>query len=927
MNLKKIFKYFSFLFVMLFGLIGISDVKAQTYSGNIINGPYVGGPYYIMHTKGNSNMWFQGRFILRNTDGHFVYCVQPFVEIKEDATYDVSTEDIAQTLSMSKDTWNQIARVAYYGYGYKDSNYDHTDDRYYLATQMIIWKLADPSVDSYFTNTLKGPRNDFILANEMNEIKELANRHKVIPNLVNFPNEMTIGQTITVNDANNILSNYQINNVNNGTVTKNGNNLSITATGVGKLSFSLQRLGNRYGNPVELYYAIDSQNVIRRGDIDPITISKNITVYGGKVEINKTDNDTFEQKPQGEASLGGAVYGIYKEDNTRVGSITTDLNGNAISDYLPSLGRFYVLEEKASTGYELDKNKYYFEVTSNDLNPKVQVFEKVIKRTFDFTKVYADDKTGIMTPEVGVQFGIFNNKNELVNKFTTDSQGNFKTTLPYGTYTVKQLTSTKGYEKANDFIIKVKTSGEVVKKVIANAEITAKLKVIKIDKDTGDIIERAGIKFKIFNVKTNKYVSQTITYPTVKTYDVFETDASGVLITLYPLESGTYYLEEVDQKLDGYLWNDKSVEFTIDENSKLINDEVAGILTEVKFENKEVKGKVNIHKNGEVVEFTDNGYVYSKTDLEGVKIGLYANEKIYSANGVLKYSKNDKIGEYITDKDGNITITNLYLGSYYIQEIETVGNHVLDENKYDFKLEYKDQYTEIIEYSKELNNYLSKGKLEFTKTDFFTSEAIPNTKIKIYMYNDQEEKLIGEYVTDKNGKVIIDDLPSNQKYYIIETEASESYVQNEEKMYFEIKENGEVIKSIMTNEKIKSTLKIHKVDENENPLSGVVIGIFDLENNLIGEYTTNENGDIEVELEYGSYYFKEVSTIDGYKLTDEKIYFDITEDGEYIQHKLVNEAIIVEVPNTNKDELPIIPITVICSLLGLGLIIYGKKKN
>lgn len=119
----------------------------------------------------------------------------------------------------------------------------------------------------------------------------------------------------------------------------------------------------------------------------------------------------------------------------------------------------------------------------------------------------------------------------------------------------------------------------------------------------------------------------------------FETDSNGILITPYPLKAGTYYLEEVDQKIDGYLWNKNSVEFKIGEDSKLINDEEFGILFEVKFENKAVKGSLELTKTGEEVELTDNGYIYTKINLKGVKIGLYARENIYDALGNLKYKK------------------------------------------------------------------------------------------------------------------------------------------------------------------------------------------------------------------------------------------------------------------------------------------------
>ena len=144
------------------------------------------------------------------------------------------------------------------------------------------------------------------------------------------------------------------------------------------------------------------------------------------------------------------------------------------------------------------------------------------------------------------------------------------------------------------------------------------------------------------------------------TIDTFETDDNGILITPYPLKSGTYYLEEVDQVIDGYLWNDKSVEFEIGEDANLITDNKFGILFEVKFENTQVKGSIEINKTGEEVELTDKGFVYTKINLEGVKIGLYANDNIYDALGNLKYKKDALVKKLITDENGYVSLDNLY---------------------------------------------------------------------------------------------------------------------------------------------------------------------------------------------------------------------------------------------------------------------------
>lgn len=622
---KKLMKIFLFLLIGISSIARITNVSAAATSGDIITGKVVaGGPFYVVHNKGNGHrMWLTEKFLIRSSDGAFVYCVQPYVSIKQDNTYSVTTEDYASVMGISQNTWSIISKIAYYGYQYKDSTHDHSAEKWYAAAQMLIWNYVNPSIDSYFTNTLDGTRNDNILKAEQNEIMDLVNNHNVKPSFDNIPNQMVIGETITLTDTKEVLSNYDVTDVKGATITKNGNTLSITATEVGNMSFKLVKLGNRYGEPVRLYYASDSQNVIRRGNIDPIILNNSINVIGGTVSIQKTDADTYEFTPQGEATLKGAKYGIYKEDGTRVGEITTDEEGKAKSDYLPSLGAFYLLEEKASTGYQIDKNKYYFYITLNDLNPNVQVFEKVIERKFDFTKVYATDKTAIMTPEVGIKFGIYNNKNELVGEYTTDEQGNFEVKLPYGTYTVKQLTTTSGHEKMNDFNIEVKEVGNTIKRTISNAEITAKLRVVKIDSETKEVIKRSGIKFKIIDTKTNKEVCQTITYPTSQTICTFETNSNGEFITAYPLNTGTYKLQEIDQVIDGYLWNSESLEFTIDENSKLRDDSEYGIIFDTNFENKPVKGEVKIEKVGEVATLTEEGYTFTKESLSGITFGLY----------------------------------------------------------------------------------------------------------------------------------------------------------------------------------------------------------------------------------------------------------------------------------------------------------------
>ena len=97
---------------------------------------------------------------------------------------------------------------------------------------------------------------------------------------------------------------------------------------------------------------------------------------------------------------------------------------------------------------------------------------------------------------------------------------------------------------------------------------------------------------------------------------------------------------------------------------------------------------------------------------------------------------------------------------------------------------------------------------------------IPNTKIEIYTDSDE---LIFSGVTDKDGKIIIKDLPINQKFYILEIEPATGYIKTDEKMYFEIKEDGEIVKCTMTNEKI--VVEVPNTEENDSFLIEIISGI------------------------------------------------------------------------------------------------------
>ena len=778
------------LMLLLIGISCVPTVNASTYNETFNDkSQWISGDY-ILKVKGSTRKYQQMTVITRNSDGSFVYCIEPGTPVSDGAVYPGQDFDQSYVGQMTQEQWRRITLLAYYGYGYGN----HTDIHWYTVTQYLIWQTVPHGYDIYFTDSLNGNRITKY-TDEINELNRLVEEHNIRPNITSDTIDMVIGDTVELTDSNNVLNKFEVVDTDNVSASISGNTLSITANDVGDGSVTISKRDKNYSHPAIIYYHPTSQDLMMRGAYDPIDVNLKIEIVGGKVSVKKVDMDTGLGIAQGDATLDGAVYGIYDLEGNRVGEVISKGGEYVTSDYLPSLGTFFLKEEKSSTGYELNETKYFFNITKDDLYPEVDVTEKVIERDLKIFKVYASDETGFLTGEPNVTFDIYlKSSGEKVTSITTDANGYATATLPYGTYTVRQATTTEDHEMVEDFEIVVNEySEDPIYKLLANAEITARLKVIKIDSETGNTIPVAGIKFKIFDVENNEYVCQV----TDKEQCVFETNDEGILLTPLPLESGTYRLEEQDQKLDGYLWNEEALTFAIGDDSTLINDDVFGAIVEVEFENTQVKGKVEINKTGEELIIKDDSYHYEKIKLEGAEFELRANEDII-VGGKTYYKKGELVTILVTDKDGYASIDNLPLGKYTLKEIKSANSNVLDPNTYEFELVYEDQYTEVVYKTFTIDNKYPKGELEFTKTDLVTGDPLPDTKIEIFTENGVK---VFEGRTDENGKIIITDLPVG-KYFILESDAPDGYILNEEKMWFSITENGEIVKADMTNEKI-----------------------------------------------------------------------------------------------------------------------------
>ena len=390
------------LMLLLIGISCVPTVNASTYNETFNDkSQWISGDY-ILKVKGSTRKYQQMTVITRNSDGSFVYCIEPGTPVSDGAVYPGQDFDQSYVGQMTQEQWRRITLLAYYGYGYGN----HTDIHWYTVTQYLIWQTVPHGYDIYFTDSLNGNRITKY-TNEINELNRLVEEHNISPNITNDTIDMVIGDTVELTDSNNVLNKFEVVDTDNVSASISGNTLSITANDVGDGSVTISKRDKNYSHPAIIYYHPTSQDLMMRGAYDPIDVNLKIEIVGGKVSVKKVDMDTGLGIAQGDATLDGAVYGIYDLEGNRVGEVISKGGEYVTSDYLPSLGTFFLKEEKSSTGYELNETKYFFNITKDDLYPEVDVTEKVIERDLKIFKVYASDETGFLTGEPNVTFDIY----------------------------------------------------------------------------------------------------------------------------------------------------------------------------------------------------------------------------------------------------------------------------------------------------------------------------------------------------------------------------------------------------------------------------------------------------------------------------------------------------------------------------------------
>ena len=436
----------------------------------------------------------------------------------------------------------------------------------------------------------------------------------------------------------------------------------------------------------------------------------------------------------------------------------------------------------------------------------------------------------------------------------TDVNGNEKTSLSSGDSVYVRMSSS---EDSKTFKIKFTTDidrkvgaiytkpGETVQDYVkietepntAERELTiewekvttlGKIKLVKVDQDDQPV---SGATFELKDT-------------TGKSYGQVTTGDDGI-ITFYKVPQGQYILEEVSAP-QGYTITEKSKNVTV----------VANQTTEVKFVNNRITGRLVITK----VDDT--------------------NKPLANVTFEIQDSNNKVVGRVTTNEEGKASI-NLDYGTYYFKEISAPEGYIMDTKTYTLKVDEVNRT-----FYQTVTNERCKGNLLIVKTD---EDKTPIEGVKFNIL-DADKNVILTLTTNAKGLAGAKNLPLGT-YYYQEIEAPDNVKIDSGVYEFKVETQDQIVRKDIVNEKIKGSLKITKVSDDDKAIANVKFNILDENKNVVETVITDANGiAVSKELTPGTYYYKEVEVPNGYVIDSNEYKFEITNDGKLVSVKVVNKV-------------------------------------
>ncbi|PNK39580.1 collagen-binding protein [Bacillus thuringiensis] len=575
------------------------------------------------------------------------------------------------------------------------------------------------------------------------------------------------------------------------------------------------------------HYDLDKKPIvftIKKSQTETLHVTATNALTKGAVKLSKTDD------------VDGTVLkdAVFKIVNMNGDVVHKDLVTNEqgiieINDLRP--GDYQFIETTAPKHYDLNKEPIPFTITKNQADPiSVTATNSLTKGAVELSKV--DDVDGTALKDVIFKITDMNG-NDIRTELTTDVDGKISVSdLRPGDYQFIETKAPEHYKldsKPIKFTIK-KSQKEKLQVTATNSLTEGSVELIKVD----DINPDTKLSDAVFNIidANGKIVRTDLT-----------TDKDGK-ITATNLRPGDYQFIETKAPKD-YDLNKTPISFTIERSQ----------LSPVS-----VTAKNGLTKGG--VELTKVDSIDKKEMLEGAVF------KITDMNG------NDIRTNLVTNKDGKIIAKDLQPGDYQFIETKAPKHYDLNEEPIKFTIERsqtKHVFVTAI-------NSLTKGSVELIKVD----DDEENTTLEGAVFkivNKDGHDVRTDLTTDKNGRLVIDELPPGD-YEFIETKAPEHYDLNETPIKFTVKKGQEKIASVTaTNSLTKGTVELTKVDDIDGTtLEGAIFKIVDMDGKDVrSDLTTDKAGKISVsDLRPGDYQFIETKAPTGYDLNVKPIPFTIT---------------------------------------------------
>ena len=546
-------------------LVPIDGVYSSQY--NIDNGSYF---------SSNQKKYYM--------DGKLVYCVEPGVGIYTNDFF--GTSDLYSSF-IRADILDKISLIGYFGYDYPG----HMTDRYFLASQELIWELLGNN-EIHFTTGINDTGDIINIDYEKNEIMSLVNSYYIKPSFDGISVSGVYGDEIVLIDQNNVLSNYSL--LGNGYI--DGNKLVIKLDSLG--SFDVALVKNKYDNMTSVFYKdefsqdfmfLRASDVISRVSIESLIPMNQVSI--DKKGLLLDSIDSFGNFIYEERGLDGVTFGLYASSDINVFdysyskdelvSTLVTMDGFASSPLIPN-GDYYLKEISTNDDFVLDDTIYDIHLENNDReafnymvnlkNDRKKVFISLQKNGEVFDGVDSSGCKYLDVPLSGVRFGLYSggdiynadgellvSKDNKIRDFFTNDDGiiNEAVDLPFGTYYFKELETLPGYKLDSniyEFSISSGTNDSikimVTREPIVNEIFKSHLVIRKID-SFGNALE--GATFKIFDS------FDSLIYEGV-------TDSDGI-ISIDNLAYGKYHFYEVSAP-GGYYLSSKIYEINVSSGMK-----------------------------------------------------------------------------------------------------------------------------------------------------------------------------------------------------------------------------------------------------------------------------------------------------------------------------------------------------------------------